>query len=95
MDVTPWVEWFLGCLGRAIVGAQDIPAAVLVKAKFWESVSGTSLNARATDSGISPTLTARRGISITLRGELLPPPFLTTEFCMAAYSDRSRRNTNS
>ena len=23
MDVTPWMEWFLGCLGRAIDGAQS------------------------------------------------------------------------
>ena len=22
MDITPWMEWFLGCLGRAIDGAQ-------------------------------------------------------------------------
>ncbi len=22
LDITPWMEWFLGCLGRAIDGAQ-------------------------------------------------------------------------
>jgi Fic family protein len=46
MDVTPWVDWFLGCLGRAIIGAQDVVAAVLNKAKFWESVSNIPLNDR-------------------------------------------------
>src|SRR5581483_7599435 len=35
MDITPWMEWFLGCLGRAIDGAQTALAAVLDKARFW------------------------------------------------------------
>jgi Fic family protein len=46
MDVTPWMEWFLGCLGRAIDGAQTILSAVLAKARFWEAVSGVPLNHR-------------------------------------------------
>jgi Fic family protein len=46
MDVTPWMEWFLGCLRRAIVRAQDTLAAVLAKARFWESVSAVPLNSR-------------------------------------------------
>ena len=37
MDVTPWMEWFLGCLGRAIDGAQTTLGAVLAKARFWEA----------------------------------------------------------
>jgi Fic family protein len=48
MDVTAWLEWFLGCLGRAIDGAQAILGAVLAKARFWESVRGVSLNERQT-----------------------------------------------
>ncbi|MBI2219341.1 MAG: Fic family protein [Candidatus Rokubacteria bacterium] len=46
MDVTPWMEWFLGCLGRAIDGAHEILGAVLAKARFWESVRGMPLNDR-------------------------------------------------
>lgn len=46
MDVTPWVDWFLSCLGRAIAGAREVLAAVLNKAKFWESVRHISLNDR-------------------------------------------------
>jgi Fic family protein len=46
MDVTPWVDWFLSCLGRAITGAQDLLASVLNKAKFWESASQIPLNDR-------------------------------------------------
>lgn len=46
MDATPWLEWFLGCLGRAIEGAQSGLAAVLAKARFWESLAGAPLNGR-------------------------------------------------
>ncbi|MEX2222715.1 MAG: Fic family protein [Candidatus Rokuibacteriota bacterium] len=48
MDITPWMEWFLGCLGRAIDGAQTILGGVLAKARFWESVRGVPLNERQT-----------------------------------------------
>ena len=48
MDVTPWMEWFLDCLGRAIDGAQTALGAVLAKARFWERVRGVSLNERQT-----------------------------------------------
>lgn len=46
MDVTPWIEWFLGCLGRAIDGAQTVLAAVLAKARFWERAQRISINDR-------------------------------------------------
>ena len=46
MDVTPWMEWFLGCLGRAIDGAQDTLSVVLDKARFWERVQDVQLNDR-------------------------------------------------
>ena len=46
MDVTPWMEWFLACLGRAIDGAQTVLSAVLAKAKFWERIHGVTINDR-------------------------------------------------
>jgi Fic family protein len=46
MDVTRWMEWFLGCLGRAIDGAQTILSAVLTKARFREAIAGVPLNHR-------------------------------------------------
>jgi Fic family protein len=46
MDVTPWMEWFLRCLGRAIDGAQKTLGGVLEKARFWEKFSETSFNDR-------------------------------------------------
>lgn len=46
LDITPWMDWFLGCLGRAIDGAQTTLAAVLAKARFWESIAGVAINER-------------------------------------------------
>ena len=46
MDVTPWMDWFLGCLGRAIDGAQTALSSVLAKARLWESLAGMTLNER-------------------------------------------------
>jgi len=46
LDVTPWMQWFLGCLGRAIKGAHTALGAVLTKARFWESLQGKSVNER-------------------------------------------------
>jgi len=45
-DITPWMDWFLGCLGRAIEGAQATLGAVLFKARFWEALADFSLNER-------------------------------------------------
>ena len=36
LDITPWLEWFLGCLDRAFDGAEETLAGVLRKARFWE-----------------------------------------------------------
>jgi Fic family protein len=46
MDVTDWMDWFLGCLGRAINGAQEGLSSVLKKARFWERLGGLTLNER-------------------------------------------------
>ena len=46
MDITPWMEWFLGCLGRAIDGAQTTLSAVLAKARFWDRIRDVPLNDR-------------------------------------------------
>lgn len=46
MDVTRWLAWFLGCLLRAIEGADATVGAVLDKAQFWQRWSGVSFNER-------------------------------------------------
>lgn len=46
LDITPWMEWFLDCLGRAIDGAQEVLAGVRRKARVWEAAGAYPLNAR-------------------------------------------------
>jgi Fic family protein len=46
LDVTAWMEWFIGCLGRAIDGSQKALGAVLSKARFWEVAAEIELNER-------------------------------------------------
>jgi Fic family protein len=46
LDITPWMDWFLACLGRAIDGAQTTLAAVLTKARFWDAIAAVPLNPR-------------------------------------------------
>jgi Fic family protein len=46
LDVTPWQDWFLNCLMRALGGAEDTLGAVLGKARFWQRFATESLNGR-------------------------------------------------
>lgn len=46
IDITPWMDWFLACLGRAIAGAQDILRGVLAKAGFWKRFQDVPVNDR-------------------------------------------------
>ena len=46
LDVTSWMEWFLGCLGRAIAGADGTLSKVLRKAKIWDRVNQGLVNER-------------------------------------------------
>ena len=46
LNVTAWVEWFLGCLTRAIEGAQTSLATVIAKARSWERLRDVPLNER-------------------------------------------------
>ncbi len=39
MDITPWLEWFLICLKRAIESAEDITSHVIYKAKLWDRLN--------------------------------------------------------
>src|SRR6266481_113545 len=41
LDITPWLEWFLGCLDRAFDGAEKTLAAVFQKADFWQTHPAT------------------------------------------------------
>jgi len=46
LDVTPWLQWFIGCLDRAIIRADSILSAVLFKSRFWDVVNRQPVNPR-------------------------------------------------
>ncbi len=46
LDVTEWMEWFLGCLDRAIASTESSLAGVFRKAKFWENMAEKHINDR-------------------------------------------------
>ncbi len=49
LDVTLWMQWFLGCLDRAFDGAEQTLAGVFRKAEFWNEYATAILNARQRD----------------------------------------------
>ena len=46
LDITRWMEWFLGCLGRAFQRADTGLTEILDKARFWERHRTAPLNER-------------------------------------------------
>ena len=46
LDVTEWLRWFLHMLDQAVAHAHHSLDSVLHKARFWQHVSGASLNER-------------------------------------------------
>jgi Fic family protein len=46
LDITPWQDWFLGCLCRAIESAHENLDEALQKARFWERYAREPLNER-------------------------------------------------
>jgi Fic family protein len=75
LDVTPWLLWFLGCLDRSCVGAEEVLTAVLVKARLWEQHLYAAFNERQRDmlnrllDGFEGNLTSLRWATI----ERCPP----------------------
>ena len=46
LDITEWLQWFIGCLDRAIEGTEISLSAVFKKELFWKGYAGISLNDR-------------------------------------------------
>lgn len=46
LDITDWIQWFLGCLGRAIDQADLMLHAVLYKAQLWNRINRYPVNDR-------------------------------------------------
>jgi Fic family protein len=49
LDITAWLDWFLGCLGRAFDATEVTLRAVLHKARFWETHAKATVNERQRD----------------------------------------------
>lgn len=46
MDITPWLDWFLHCLRRALDGAEEELERTLQKANLWNRIGSESFNER-------------------------------------------------
>ncbi len=49
LDVTRWVEWFLGLHMRAVASAEELLATILAKARFWREHAHDVLNEHQKD----------------------------------------------
>ena len=46
LDITGWLAWFLGCLDRALDGADSALVEVLYKARLWRKINLQPVSAR-------------------------------------------------
>jgi Fic family protein len=46
LAITPWIEWYLQCLKRALAASSGMLEGVLGKAFFWKAHAGESFNER-------------------------------------------------
>jgi len=46
LDITLWLQWFLACLDRSLEAAARLSSGVLYKSRYWEYLSGKTLNDR-------------------------------------------------
>jgi Fic family protein len=49
LDITPWLEWFLRCLGRAFEETEGTLSEVFRKDEFWKRHTAVPLNSRQRD----------------------------------------------
>ena len=73
-DVTPWLQWYVGCYTRAVERAERLLTDVLAKATFWQRHSQLDLNPRqrkvlnrlldADKGGFQGGLTTRKYVSM-------------------------------
>lgn len=45
-EITPWLEWFLDCLGRAVSGAENTLGKVLFKSQLWDKINQNPVSER-------------------------------------------------
>ena len=74
-DLTSWLQWFVGCVGRAVERSEGILERVLSTDRFWRRHARTSLNERqqkavqrlldAGPHGFEGGLTTRKYVGLT------------------------------
>lgn len=45
-DITQWLEWFLGCLGRSLINADKALSRVFFKSELWKFINQSPVNER-------------------------------------------------
>lgn len=45
-DITEWLDWFLNCMYRSLINAEETLSGVLYKTDFWEKYTEMELNSR-------------------------------------------------
>ena len=45
-DITDWLNWFLGCLGRALDQAEEILSTVFYQTRLWDQINQQVINER-------------------------------------------------
>ena len=91
LDVTAWMQWFLGCLDRAFDGAEATLAGVLRKARFWEVPRRGIVQRPAAEDRQPPARRVRGQADLVEMGEDLPsarrtrPAATSTTWSNAAY----------
>lgn len=71
LDVSVWIEWYLGCLHRAIHGSKSILRSTLYKASFWQRHADNEFNGRQKEmlnrllDGFDGKLTSSKWAKIT------------------------------
>jgi Fic family protein len=46
LDITSWIEWFLGCLSRSIDSSESNMEVVFFKSKYWDFINKLTINER-------------------------------------------------
>src|SRR6266446_1439946 len=75
LDITAWLEWFIGCLSRALDATETTLATVLRKARFWETHGSAMINDRQRlilnklPNGFEGKLTSSKWAKLTKRSQ--------------------------
>ena len=99
-DITPWLEWYVGCLGRAVDSSLKTLSGILNKSVFWREFSEVELSQRQKKvlniflDGKEAKLTAQnwsRLGSVSLDTALRDIADLEEKGILSAYPGRARK----